>query len=391
MKGWIPSSRFVSKDTAIVAFGSCFASNISNYLHGRGYNVLNRGNNDAYVTKIGDGMVNTHAILQQFLWAWENVAPQASVWHGKKAEDFEQEEGVRLTTKALFDAADLFIITLGLSELWYDEPTGEVFWRAVPADAYDPQRHKFRTATHSETLHNLEKIYSLIKTHRPNAHILFSVSPIPLTATFRPISCLTADAVSKATIRSALDEFLQAHSDNKSLHYFPSYEAVKRIFHYQWGEDRRHVRRDVLDFNMKMFEHYYCDPGLEENELRAAYDHAWELDINRAENVRGRDRIFYEEKRAQTKKAKIDARIAARAELRRQEQQRVLAEKLEKRKQSTLLAFIDRTNAAFAWIYKYLRKRLGHTASVVLFWIFRAAVVLLALDSLTGWISLIGE
>ncbi|OLP53872.1 hypothetical protein BJF92_04620 [Rhizobium rhizosphaerae] len=319
-------------------------------------------------------MVNTYAILQQFSWAWEGVAPQADVWHGKKAEDFAHDELVRLETKELFDNADLFIITLGLSELWYDKPTGEVFWRAVPADVYDSQRHCFRTASHAETLHNLHRIYELIRRYRPAARILFSVSPIPLTATFRPISCITADAVSKATLRSALDEFLQAHGEADGVYYFPSYEAVKRIFHYQWGEDRRHVRRDVLDFNMKLFEHYYCSPGIGADEVRAAYDHAWELDHNRAENQRQHDVVSYEERRAITKQAKINARIEAR----RVEREKVLS---ERREQQLRQAQLHRR--AKSWLQKAVKTKSG----VYVQYAAQTAVALLALDGLTDWMD----
>jgi hypothetical protein len=323
MKGWKPAERFVTRATPLVAFGSCFATNISTYLHDRGYNVLNKRDNKAYVTKMGDGMVNTFAILQQFEWAWLNKHPTADIWQGKKGEDYAYDESIRLETKELFDQAELFIITLGLSELWYDEPTGEVFWRAVPADAYDPARHKFRTASHAETLANLRSIYGLIQRFRPNAKVLFSVSPIPLTATFRPVSCMTADAVSKATLRSALDEFLRAHQDEGTLFYFPSYEAVTRIYRNQWGDDRRHVRADVLTFNMKMFEHYYCSPGIPEIEMIDAYNHAWELDLRKGETMRNRDAVSYAEHRAIKKEAKINARLEAR----RLEREQIFAER----------------------------------------------------------------
>lgn len=75
MKGWEPSSKFVTKDTPIVAFGSCFAANISNYLHSRGYNVLTKKDNRAYITRMGDGIVNTSAILQQFEWGVVEQSP----------------------------------------------------------------------------------------------------------------------------------------------------------------------------------------------------------------------------------------------------------------------------------------------------------------------------
>ncbi len=312
MTGWAPPERFITKTTPIVAFGSCFAKNISNYLHARGYNVLTKKENRAYITSMGDGIVNTSAILQQFEWAWLNKTPQSDLWHGYKAEDFGYDETVRRDTRALFDEAELFIITLGLSEIWYDEVTGEVFWRAVPMDRYDAARHKFRVATHSETLVNLREIRTLIRRFRPQADILFSVSPIPLNATFRPVSCLTADAVSKAVIRSALDEFLRENADDDRLHYMPSYEAVKRLFNNQWSVDRRHVYPHVLNFNMAMFEHYYCDPGIPYEQLNAVFRKALDEDIRIGMNGQINDGLSYAEIRQRKIEARREARRAER-------------------------------------------------------------------------------
>ncbi|WP_341487095.1 GSCFA domain-containing protein [Pararhizobium sp. A13] len=321
MKGWEPSSKFVTKDTPIVAFGSCFAANISNYLHSRGYNVLTKKDNRAYITRMGDGIVNTSAILQQFEWAWLNKAPEGDLWHGYKAQEFGYEESVRLDTKALLDSAGLFVITLGLSEIWYDEVSGEVFWRAVPKDKYDPSRHKFRVATHAETLANLEAIRSIIRKFRPDAHILFSVSPIPLTATFRPVSCLTADAVSKAIIRGALDEFLRNNDKDECLHYMPSYEAVTRLFNNQWTVDRRHIHPHVLRFNMQMFETFFCNPGLTSEQLAETFRSATEEDLKIGMNGHESEGLTYseirrlrsEEKREKRRQVRIQERINSRA------------------------------------------------------------------------------
>src|ERR1700761_2826048 len=55
-KGWMPAAPYIGKETLIVAFGSCFAANISTYLHERGFNVLTKADNGAYVTRMGEGM-----------------------------------------------------------------------------------------------------------------------------------------------------------------------------------------------------------------------------------------------------------------------------------------------------------------------------------------------
>ncbi|WGD30516.1 GSCFA domain-containing protein [Ancylobacter sp. WKF20] len=319
----MPSRGFVEHSTPIVAFGSCFAANISNHLHERGFNVLTKKDNKAYVTHMGDGMVHTYAIRQQFEWAWLNKTPALDLWHGYSAEEFGYSESARQDTKNLFDTAEVFVITLGLSEIWYDEPTGEVFWRAIPKDRYDATRHKFRVATHAETLANITAIHALIRKFRPDATIILTVSPIPLTATFRPVTCLSANAVSKATIRSAVDEFINATMPtDERLFYFPSYDIVMYAFNHQWTEDRRHVYRHVLDFNMKIFEHYFCTPALPKEALDASYRKAQRLDrlvgtlghsavAKRATNDDGTD-DRREALRLERRQARIQARIAQR-------------------------------------------------------------------------------
>lgn len=327
-KGWMPAERFVTQDTPIVAFGSCFAENISRYLHKAGFNVLTKRDNLAYVSSMGDGMVNTFAIRQQFEWAWLGKTPQAELWHGYDAAQFGYDEAVRLRTKALFDEAELFVITLGLSEVWYDEPTGEVFWRAVPKDRYDPARHKFRVTSHAENLENLQAIHALIRAFRPDAAVLFTVSPIPLTATFRPVTCLSANAVSKAILRAAMDEFFRRNAPNDPrLFYFPSYDIVMHGFSHQWRDDRRHVYSHVLDFNMKVFERYYCRTEMDDDALLASFRYAQRQD--RLIGQLGHAAVALHE--AETADERKAARVAAAKRKRELERAKVREERRQQR------------------------------------------------------------
>lgn len=333
MHGLAPPEKFVTKDTPIVAFGSCFAANISRHLNARGYNVLTKKTSKAHVTQMGDGMVHTHAILQQFEWAWENNFPKAPLWEDYAAEEFGFTEEARLATKSLFDAAELFIITLGLSEIWYDEPTGEVFWRVPPRGKIDASRHKFRVASISETRANLDSIHRLIREYNPSAKIVFTVSPIALAASFRSISALSANAASKSILRAVLDEFLRDVSPNDAgIFYFPSYDVVKYAFNNQYLPDRRHVNEYVLGFNMTMFEHYYCSPGIEYEELAKAFRDAQGRDKHVAENGQATMAEFVE-----NKEIKRAARIALRKKARLQRlAERKLAKKIARKARAAL-------------------------------------------------------
>jgi len=198
LHGFAPDEPLIDESTQITAFGSCFAANISNHLAKRNFTVSGRGEDgsNAYVVRCGEGMVNSFVIRQQFEWAWENKTFDGELWHGYDKEAYGYDEEVRLETKRIFDSTDLFILTFGLSEVWYDEPTGNVFWRTIPQAVYDPARHKFRVTTVEENQENLTAIRELIRRYRPDAKVIYTLSPIPLIATFRDQSCMASKRIS---------------------------------------------------------------------------------------------------------------------------------------------------------------------------------------------------
>jgi hypothetical protein len=261
LAGWLPEEPLIDRDTRIVAFGSCFAANITQYLAGRRFNVLTaKGGEhaDTYLVRFSEGMVNSFAIRQQFEWALEQKVPEAALWHDDDAQAYSYKEDIRVETSEVFGRADVFIITLGLAEVWYDEPTGGVFWRAVPQEIYDPARHRFRVSSVEENKENIKATYRLIKKHRPEAKVILTLSPIPLKATFRPVSCITANWVSKSIMRVAIDEAYRELNDPKGLYYWPSYEIVMDIFPDRWTPERRHIKQPILDFIMTLFETVWC-------------------------------------------------------------------------------------------------------------------------------------
>jgi hypothetical protein len=259
LSGWLPPEPFISPETKVTAFGSCFAGHISNYLNERSYTILTKSDANAYVVEMGEGIVNSYAVRQQFDWAFRGLTPTTELWHGYTAESHGYDEAVRQTTLKLFEQTEVFILTFGLSEVWCDEPTGEVFWRAVPFEVFDPERHTFRVTTVAENKANMRAIYDTIREFRPEAKIIFTLSPIPLVTTFRPVSCITANSVSKAILRSAIDELYREVGDEGKLFYWPSYEIVEQAFGAgKYKEDRRHIKTPILDYIMALFESEYC-------------------------------------------------------------------------------------------------------------------------------------
>ncbi|HVU22200.1 MAG TPA: GSCFA domain-containing protein [Rhizomicrobium sp.] len=261
LKGWTPPQPVLTKGTKITAFGSCFAMHITKHLSERGFDLSRDREPDIYISAIGEGLVNTQALLGQLEWALLGKKPPENLWHGFKAEGFGYDEDIRRRTEKVFRETEFFIITLGLSEVWYDEVSGGVLWRAVPLESFDASRHKFRVNTIAETKADLARIYALVREHIPGAKVLFTLSPIPLAATFRPVSCMTANAVSKAILRAALDEVIRDNGAdlNARLFYFPSYEIAQELFPRRFQLDGRHLANNIVPTIMAIFESVYCE------------------------------------------------------------------------------------------------------------------------------------
>lgn len=257
-KGWLPETPFIDKDTYIAAFGSCFAAEVTKYLASSGYNVFGRDLSlDSHIVRSGEGIVNSAALVEQFEWAWEHKHPEEGRWHDSQGRELPISERVRSETLRIFSETEVFVLTLGLSEVWYDVLTGEPFWRAIPKAEFDAGRHGFRVLSVEENRLNIERVRQLIRRHRPQAKIVLTLSPVPLAATFRPVSCISANAVSKASLRMAIDEVMRGNADDPDLFYFPSYEMITSFLPDPWQDDMRHPTRAAVASVMKEFHKAY--------------------------------------------------------------------------------------------------------------------------------------
>ncbi len=257
LKGWLPETPLITRETAITAFGSCFAMHLSKFLRDKGFDVQGGGLGlQAHIVRFGEGMVNSFAIRQQIEWGLGVREFPERLWFGPDKQIASLDPDVREATREIIQKTEVFIITLGLSEIWYDKTSGEAFWRAIPADMFDPDLHGFRLSTVEENRTNLQEIVRLIGEARPGAKIVFTLSPVPLLATFRPVSCITASSVSKAVLRVAIDDVVR--DSHKGVYYFPSYEMVRECFPDPYLADNRHPKDEVVQAAMTTFLRHYC-------------------------------------------------------------------------------------------------------------------------------------
>ena len=259
LKGFRPNKPFINKQHNILAFGSCFAAEVSKYLANKNYSIFNKKySNDAHIIRYGEGMANTFTVLEQLLWAFDDKNIEENTWYYSPNEEVKDNQEIRKQTLRLLNQIDVFIITVGLSEVWYNKQNNQVFWKAIPANKFDEDKHGFRLSSVEENTYNLENIYNIIKKNKPKASVIFTLSPRPLMATFRPQSCITANSVSKSILRVSLDNIMSKYKENNDIYYFPSFEIVKDYFVDPFMNDNRHLKKESILEIMKLFEKNYC-------------------------------------------------------------------------------------------------------------------------------------
>jgi hypothetical protein len=168
-------------------------------------------------------------------------------------EEWEADyEPHRANARKALESAEIFIMTLGMAEVWRTRNSEFYCSRCHWGLASELVERKIMTV--EETVAELEAMLGILRAHNPKVKIIISASPVPLHATFRgdEMSVITANAYSKAVQRLSAEMFARR---NKDVFYFPSYESVMHCTQNAWDEDQRHVSRDAVAKVMRLF----CD------------------------------------------------------------------------------------------------------------------------------------
>jgi len=260
--GWEPREKFISRQTRVLAFGSCFAEHFIGFLLKHGYNRRGAGCEiDESWFAIADHFESALVVLQQFQWAFGQFTPPPELWFTRDKRYFDPTEERRQGLRKTFENSDVFVITLGLSEVWFHQPTNQPMWRSAPSRVPEQGVHTCRRVTVAETVAALRDLARLADEFLPDKRFIFTLSPIPMSATFRNQSVVTANQVSKAILRAALDEFFadQALLSKSRYYYFPSYELVLHLFDRPYQPDNLHVRSEVVASVLDIFRSVYTD------------------------------------------------------------------------------------------------------------------------------------
>ena len=262
----------------VFCIGSCFAREIENTLARLGFDVLSlrrefpRSPNRGLPDRNMFNKYNVGTILNELRWAlsapgsYRHEDVLVSVPNDLLVQDFQlqgeayaEEWGFAVAFREAFNRffatiaqADVVVLTLGLSEAWFDSVTG-LYLNAAPTPhmvSAHPGRFELHVLDAEATQAMLAEIDAILRAHlKPDFKLLITVSPVPLIATFRDQDVLVANTYSKSVLRACVDGFVHARPHAR---YFPSYEFVT-LSHptLVWREDDfRHVDPKFVDYLM---------------------------------------------------------------------------------------------------------------------------------------------
>ena len=157
--------------------------------------------------------------------------------------------------KELFESLDLFIFTLGLTEIWVHKESGTVYPTApgTLAGDFDEKIYEFQNPNFRSINRDMRDFVKVIMRIRKDKKfkMILTVSPVPLTATASGKHVLSSTIYSKSVLRA-----IAGHWAEKSfVDYFPSYEIVAnpRMHASTYTDNLRSVRNETVETVMKHF------------------------------------------------------------------------------------------------------------------------------------------
>jgi hypothetical protein len=288
----ISNALKISVSHRIATAGSCFAQHIARHLRQSGFNFL--------VTEAAHPIVPPHAaeahgyglytarygniytsrqLLQLFQRAYGRFVPACDVWQeddGRLTDPFrpqiqpgrfltmdeyraDREHHFACVRKA-FETLDVFVFTLGLTECWQSSEDGAAYplCPGVAGGHYDPTLHKFINLSVDDVTSDMVAFVDLLAEVNPRAHVLVTVSPVPLIATVSDRHVLVATTYSKAVLRVAAEHLALAR---KTVTYFPSYEIITGSFNRgaYFADDCRSVTEAGVSHVMNVFMRHFTD------------------------------------------------------------------------------------------------------------------------------------
>ena len=285
----VVSFRFrIEPSDKVATAGSCFAQHIARHLSAAGFNYFVPEQAHEVLTMVpglpehhGYGLYSarygnvytSRQLLQLYKRAFGTLVPQEKPWLGPDGgwldpcrptvqpggfatrDELERDRAYHLACVArMFQELDIFVFTLGLTEMWHCKSDGMALPVApgVAGGVYDEDRYGFTNLSVDDVVANFSEFVELLQAVNPTARIILTVSPVPLAATAKMQHVLVSTTLSKSILRVAADIL-----DTKFGHvsYFPSYEIItaNAMRGRYYSENLRDVTEEGVSHVMRLF------------------------------------------------------------------------------------------------------------------------------------------
>ena len=254
-----PSSHKISLHHRLFCVGSCFAESMGQRWLANKFTVR--------VNPFGT-LYNPVSVFRLMQHAINGQRPEVTTYlerdgyhfsyalhsdiHASSRAELQTQVGNLLQqTQQFLSTADWVIITLGSAFVYERKETGQVVANC----------HKMPASTFNRRLLSVEEVdnrfiqlKAQLDTIRPNAHYLFTLSPVRHMR-----DTLEQNTVSKATLRLAIEQWRQR--DPERVHYFPAYEIMLdelRDYRY-YAADMLHPSPVAQDYIWQRLTDAYLD------------------------------------------------------------------------------------------------------------------------------------
>lgn len=272
----IGKNKVFSRNASVYTMGSCFARNIERALRGANINVLSdRLNIDPGIytanrdPSAAMNKFNIPSMKNEFLRAFGMmevnddpfIALDNDLYFDTSTaglnllplETLRDVQGKIVDYAKLIEDADLFIITLGLVEMFVDNYTGCVLNTSphpLTMRKYPDRFYHYRPG-YEYLKKELDELLDLLAEKNKNLEIVVTVSPVPLQSTMTNEDVVVSNTYSKSLLRVLANS---AVTERENVSYFPSYEMVMNSPRaLTWQEDCIHVESAIVEQITKKF------------------------------------------------------------------------------------------------------------------------------------------
>jgi hypothetical protein len=220
LPGYLPERPPFKKTDRVWTMGSCFADNVREALEVQGVpcaavSLKERNNSPPLLRQFTEGLIDETGEARDYV-----------------------------------SGASLAIITLGMAAAQFNEDGSFVFSDTLDIGTWKPLSAARCQDDISATIKNLRVV-------NPKLLVALTVSPVPLNRSpWRP-GAVTADCISKTTLRVAVEQYLQTRPHGVT--YWPAFEIARWLGTHRpghFGADDgvlRHVSKDVVAVATELF------------------------------------------------------------------------------------------------------------------------------------------